>query len=945
MNKLSFNAKVSVVSGLVAIVIVAVLIFTYIVAIPALVSDERFLNYLSEAVKEQVGADLVVEKPVLKTRFSPVINFKTDKISLIKNGKTLLDVENFDTEFSLAKIFQKKIILRKLGSDEIFADINALQTLTFKEQEKEQKPSEFKVDWLSSLLYVKKCMILYKANDKVSIKLLAKDLEITSEREPKHIHFGIFVEINNQNDKLRLGFKDFDKVYIKDKKLIVDNFEFIVNRSRVYIDSVADEKKFDFRIHSNNYDIKSINQFLNSNLLIPNGSEVLACFKDLKGNIKFDFRLTNKGLNGQVDVNKIDFKLIPLANMPVSVTSGKLTMDSKNIDVQDFKGYYDNRIANVIEMSGKVNDYTKKVDTILAITGDATNNFANYVSKLANCNITLKGKTPFALRVLYDVSGKVEVAGGAKVPAGSDILIENMSISPNKFDRALGINLILKGNDVEIKHLNYYIADAIASNIAPTKPMITLKGKLNAVSGAIKELEFDIPEPLPSEFFNVIASQRLFKNGTISGNLKYLGGKKSYLDGNMAMKGVRIVGQKFSIKNGTLTTNRDTVHLTANGRFRRTNYTFDGDIKNEILFPIIVKNINLNIEDLDVERVIQSFAPRDPNRKIDPKRLAEIRKNAVKSNVSTKYFEVEEKTTTKTVSENDDPIEFQPNLVAIEKCQFNVKKGEYKDIKFGNLHANLTLTKAGVLEIKSNKFDFAEGISTLKVYCDLAKEKYSIRLGAKDVESNLIASTMLNLPNEISGKSKALLEFYTDHNAKLNGSIRFAINDGSITKLGLVQYVLNMAALFRNPIVMISPSTIVDLVNIPEGSFKLINGEMKIRNNVIERMMIKSSSPQLSSFIIGRIDLETFDSSLRIYTKFSNRHKGFAGFLRGLSLNALAKKASSFTSPPEEVSYYATELSQLPKLETGEENAQVFLTTVDGDVQTTNFLSSLKKVK
>ena len=203
----------------------------------------------------------------------------------------------------------------------------------------------------------------------------------------------------------------------------------------------------------------------------------------------------------------------------------------------------------------------------------------------------------------------------------------------------------------------------------------------------------------------------------------------------------------------------------------------------------------------------------------------------------------------------------------------------------------------------------------------------------------------MNLPNEISGKSKALLEFYTDHDAKLNGSIRFAINDGSIMKLGLVQYVLNMAALFRNPIVMISPSTIVDLVNIPEGSFKLINGEMKIRNNVIERMWIKSSSPQLSAFIIGRIDLETFDSSLRIYTKFSNRHKGFAGFLRAFSLNALAKKASSFTSPPEEVSYYATELSQLPKLETGEQNAQVFLTTVDGDVQTNNFLSSLKKVK
>lgn len=942
MNKLSLNAKVGIISGLVAILIIAILIFTYIVALPKLVSNEQFLNYLTQAVKEQVGADLIVEKPVLKTNFSPIINFKTNKISLIKNGKTLLDVDNFDTEFSLAKILQKKIILKKLGSDEIYADINALQTLSMKEPE-EQKTSEFKVDWLSSLLYVKKCMILYKANDKVSIKLLARDLEITSEREPKRIHFGILVEINNQNDKLRLGFRDFDKVYIKDKKLIVDNFEFIVNRSKVYVDSVADEKNFNFRIHSNNYDIKSIEQFLNSNLVIPNGSDVLACFKDLKGNIKFNFDFTKKGMNGTVGVNKIDFKLIPLANMPISVTDGSLTLDSNNIDIKGFKGFYDNRIANKVEMSGVVKDYTKKADTTLAITGDATNNFANYVSKLANCKLTLKGNTPFALKVLYDISGKVEVAGGAKVPAGSDILIENMSISPNKFDRALGIKLILKGNNVEIKHLNYYIADKIANDVAPTKPMITLKGKLNAMTGAIKELEFDIPEPLPSEFFNVIASQRLFKNGTISGKLKYFGGNKHYLDGNMTMRGVRISGQKLSIKNGTLTTNRETVHLAADGRFRRTNYTFDGDIKNEILFPIIVKNINLNIDDLDVNRVIQSFAPRDPNRQIDPKRLAEIRKNVVKSNVSTKYFEVEEKTQAE--SGNEEPIVFQPNLVAIEKCQFNVKKGEYKDIKFGNLHANLTLTKAGILEIKSNKFDFAEGISTLKVYCDLVKEKYSIRLGAKDVESNLIATTILNLPNEISGKSKALLEFYTDHDAKLNGSIRFAINDGSIMKLGLVQYVLNMAALFRNPIVMISPSTIVDLVNIPEGSFKLINGEMKIRNNVIERMWIKSSSPQLSAFIIGRIDLETFDSSLRIYTKFSNRHKGFAGFLRAFSLNALAKKASSFTSPPEEVSYYATELSQLPKLETGEQNAQVFLTTVDGDVQTNNFLSSLKKVK
>ena len=84
------------------------------------------------------------------------------------------------------------------------------------------------------------------------------------------------------------------------------------------------------------------------------------------------------------------------------------------------------------------------------------------------------------------------------------------------------------------------------------------------------------------------------------------------------------------------------------------------------------------------------------------------------------------------------------------------------------------------------------------------------------------------------------------------------------------------------------------------------------------------------------------DSSLRIYTKFSNKKSGIAGFLRGISLNALAKKVNN---PKNNVSYYAAELSQLPELETGEETAQVFLTKFDGDVQSANFISSLKKIK
>lgn len=174
--------------------------------------------------------------------------------------------------------------------------------------------------------------------------------------------------------------------------------------------------------------------------------------------------------------------------------------------------------------------------------------------------------------------------------------------------------------------------------------------------------------------------------------------------------------------------------------------------------------------------------------------------------------------------------------------------------------------------------------------CDLKKHDYSIRLGVKDINSDLIAGTLLGLKKEISGKAMGLIELNTDDSLKLNGRIRFDIQNGTIQKVGLVQYALNFAALFRNPITMISPSTIVDLVNIPEGTFKKINGDLVMKDNVVEKIMIKSSAAQLSSFIIGRYEIETGDASLRIYTKFSSKNKGFAGFLRNLSLNSLANK-------------------------------------------------------
>lgn len=942
MSKFIKIATVAITSIVVAIV--GLILVLYLAVIPAVIKNPSFLDYVKNLVWENCGAELIVSNPCLKTSLRPEISFKTDTMSLTKDGEMLLNLENFDSEVSFAKIFSKKIILKKLGADDIFVDVNKLQKLSIKQSDKEQKPSDIKLDWLSALLYVKKCAIIYNTDKNVMIKLLAKDLEITESREPKFIHFGVFLDFYYDKQHLKLFFKDRDNVYIKDKKLIFDNFKFLINHSEVTVKADMSEKHSDLEFFCDKFEMKNIVQIMDTNLLIPNGKEIMSCFKDMDGYFNFKLKLCEEDLSGTIKISKITTKLKPLADMPLTVTKGLISINPKNIEMKDFEGYYGASEKQEIKMNGIFKDYMKTAKSELLITGTAYDEFTRYISKLAGIRIQIVKEAKVALKVAFDATGKVDVTGGGKIPVGSDVLFEGTSISPDKFDRAIGVKLSVLRDALTINHINYYIADSIAENVKPNRPLITISGNLNAYTGVIKDLAFDIPEPLPSEFFNVLAGQRIFKKGTIFGKMKFVNSKVPYIDGNVVMMSVRLAGQRTRINNAVISSDNEHIHIKSDGRLRRMDYNFDGVIENRIVFPIVIQKVDFSVDELDVEKVMKSFAPRTPRPAGQAPRRASTVETAT-SDVPLKYFEVEDKKPAEKSADEEtesDGMAFEPNLLIVKNCHFNVKKGAYKLIKFGNLHANLTLTKDGVLEIKSNKFDFADGISTLKVYCDLAKQNYSVRLGAKDVDTDAIATSVLNLGKEISGKASALLEFYTDDKMKLNGKIQFAIKDGSITKLGLVQYVLNFASLFRNPVAMISPSTLLDLVDVPDGTFKSINGTLMIRNNIVERMMIKSSSPQLSSFIIGRINLENMDSSLRIYTKFSNKKSGIAGFLRGISLNALAKKVNN---PKNNVSYYAAELSQLPELETGEETAQVFLTKFDGDVQSANFISSLKKIK
>ena len=927
---MSKKAKIIVSLGATVGILAVAPFALYLKVLPYAVSHPTFIRFAEKMVNKYAELDVSIIHPELKTSLSPVIEFKVDELSVSKKGASLLSVNNFDTIISFKEIFDKNIIIQKLGADYIFADINKLMALSQTKKEG-QKKSEWEYDFFDSLLYVKKSMFMYKVEPETYVTLKADDLRIdNTQKVLRYVHFNLTSDIRKDGKDLHFNFADRNAVFIKNKAIWVQNCYLIFNNSKIFFNAWADKKKnYKIEVFSNKIDVADVLTLIDSGIVENNLDEPLSYFKDLKGSFNFNVKLSNNDLKGIVNLNKISCKIVPLSNIPLLLQKGKIAMTQRDITLSGFSGYYNNKQANKVEMHGTVKDYLKSIDTDIVARAVVTNDFMlNYLSKMIGTRVELVGGSTKTKIDLKSKNNKIDILWLFGVKKGQDILVDGASLTPVDYIRGVKGDLHFENNLLNIKSIDYYIVpnSFTKEQAQKVKPVVKLAGNIDFSKPEpfVKNLGFEIPRPLPSEFLNVLIGDKMFKKGKIAGKMEMINGANfPYLNGNLSMDEVFIPSQRVFVKHGEMITTDGMLNLAAQGGYRRSKFDFTGNLLNQIKFPIVVKHTNLTIDSVDVEKFIASA------------------NNQSSEAITSEKFDV--KPSGEAKDNDDNTPTFDIGNFIVEDCVLHIKEGKYKDINFDDVKATLTLDKNSVLNMYSNRFTIAEGHSSAKVNCDLKKHKYNLKLGILDVNSDIIATTLLTLPREISGKASGLIELNTDDKMKLNGSVKFMIKDGTIQKVGLVEYILKFAALFRNPLVMISPSTFSDLVNIPEGNFDKIIGTLSIRDNVVERMMIKSSAPQLSSFIVGRYDIEKSDATLRIYTKFSNRNKGFAGFLRNISLNSLANRIP--LSSRNDRNYYSAEISQLPPIDADEKDCQIFLTKVDGDVEHNNFISSLKKIK
>lgn len=924
MRKLIFSKKFILIFSSIIVALIAFLMAFYLYVLPQILVSKPVIKSIQKLTHDILKMELIIENPKIKTSPSPVIECGVDNFLLTKNNDILVSLENFSTSISYNKIFQKEIKLNYLKADSLIVMADKLiKNLPAFEQKETQKPSDFRLNIYNSEIKLNELEISYIQN-KALLDVYSRDISIEENDGCKNLVFNLSVDVyKNNKNYLHIISSSTNEVKIYSDKIKTDDLKVLLNKSDLLVNSDFNLNNLALNLNakSKRFFLKDIFSIINSDVVISDGEKLLSPIIDPSGYVSFDINMNNAVLSGFINITDAKVSVKDLAKLPLNIHKGKIVIHKDKIEFKDLIGHYGKSKSNTVKIFGNIKDYYKTFDSDLVVDTVVTNEFfKDYLAKLIN-NTVLYSSTPFRTAIVYKSKNNImDITWLAKIPKKVNFGLKDTKSALSDYDRAVKGDFHIENNNLEIRNINYYIASDIKRGVK-IKPIVVLDGKMS-LDGKIDNLGFAFGREMPCEFLNIFTKQKTFKRGTMKGSM-HVAFKNNipYLDADMQINKTFLPYQRMWLKSATLKTDHENIIVNAQGVFKRIPYVFSGKIKNELKAPYTINNLVLELDKLNIERVMASFNNGNKSQAPEPQEIKSDNPDEIA----------------------DDNYMFDTNLIRIKDANFIVKNGNYKELTFSNVKANLTLDEKGILNIKSNRFDIADGISSLAVNCDLVNLLYSIKLGVKDVDSNLMAKVLLNLDKEITGKASGLIDLNTDKSLKLNGKIQFIVNDGTIGKIGLVEYVLKIASVFRNPIVMISPGTIMDIVSIPEGKFNKITGLLLLKDNVVTMMNIKSYSDTLSALIRGRFDMERHDASLRIYTRFSSDKKSMFGFLRNLSLNRLANKVKMNTR--NDANYYASELVDLPPIAVGRKESEVFLTQVEGDVEHNNFISSLKKIK
>lgn len=670
-----------------------------------------------------------------------------------------------------------------------------------------------------------------------------------------------------------------------------------------------------------NFDISQLVNLNKFKILPPYIENLINTYENYEGKADIDITCVNNQLKGILSLKDIKFNH-KYFKTPIKVDSGSIILDGQKATLNSI-------IANIDDTPIFLNLSIWDLDKNAKLNGYLTSKInENFINKYVNSKLTSPIKIKGDITITSDIKGSLtnlKLYPKIKFAKDSDLYYKGSNLGNEENEREIqGVIEVLEDNNYLIKALNY--TRYMTSQNAKSYPIaiITSNGKIKLEKNKvfIKDFNLETHNKANAKLLNILFEKSIIKSGLFTCNVNIKNTDKipeirGYINlENIDIPLYQIFVQKFALDFKDKNTNLDT-----NGMMLNSDFTAKAIINNEIKKPILIKNIELQSQQTNLNKLID-YITQIPT----PNNLKFVDKTA----------------TTQTQLNVSD--------IRIQKGILNVNDIAIKDINATNFKTEFNLDDKMILQIPNLEFNVTTGNVKGTALYEFESGKIKTNLIANNVDSNKIASSLFEFKEQIFGKANGNITITTKGDTEeerlknMIGYAYFEITDGNMPKLGSIEYLLSAGNLLKSGITGLSLNKIIEVLSpLKTGVFKSIKGSFDIKNGIAQNIEVYSKSDNLNLFINGEYDILQQYANMRVYGRLTQKANNILGKIGNLSINSIITQIPGLKSNENES--ILKDLNKVPGIELNDMNQRNFTVKIDGVINSDKYVKNFRWIE
>lgn len=535
-------------------------------------------------------------------------------------------------------------------------------------------------------------------------------------------------------------------------------------------------------------------------------------FRNYRGTLDINLNFKENGIFGKCIARELGAQAI-LFNAPVFFENAEFIFDKQNVNSTAYGMLAEEKVRHDLRV---INILSPARETYGSINSTLARKAGKYIPGLSI-------KDGLDINVEYFIKNKIITVNYlATIKKGADIFYKGAFLGLRNKDRRVFVHTKKNNKILFIKNYDYSVLNnGEAYNIVLGDGLfIKIKDRMKPKYLSARTNGF-APASVTGSF------GRFISGGEFSGDLKY-DFLKNKIFGDFIIKNAR--HKDFYIENAQIKADKRCIDILAKGKYRGEKFTSKMQARNRIGNKITIYNM-----DLFLDKYTE-----------DKKHLLHKRKNHMFSH-KVKDFDL-----------------------TIENWKIKINKIVKDRIVLNNVSLAGSL-KNSVFKFQTSDIAFAKGTLGAKGLYDFKKKSSGVRFAAKNVDSNIAADLIFNLPNQVAGVANGILYIKTFNRLNdIKAKLVFCIDKGYMPQLGEVEIKNKFT---RRKIKISSLIKVRDENNKPINPAEFasdIMGSLYMNNSKLENILITSKQKNLSLLIEGNCDLEEDTANLMMFGKYIN---------------------------------------------------------------------------